>query len=225
MKTESIYVTENSSTKTEQMQHYEIRVRKLRMLLLYFYDGRMCRHINNKIFWKKTKRPQWGYKYHTRSICMDCWIRLMDTDILHKTYLIDYFYFNLCGIMTKTYRHKVLWITAIIHETTPWVAEIQDQEVCNYIGSNIVLQGSDREEVIEKDWIDKVLWHMFSISDHCMCLPEKEVRELIEKHAPKVKKFAISEVQLFCERNNPYNRSTSGEYVIKFLAHHWLLEE
>lgn len=75
------------------------------------------------------------------------------------------------------------------------------------------------EEVVEKDWIsylyEFILWDTKPT--------ENSLREYIEQHAPKVKKFTIDELKKYQQEKRD---STDPYYhILIFCKDHWLLEE
>lgn len=127
--------------------------------------------------------------------------------------------------MMRKFKHKQLW----------WVATETEHEMGNYywvfkiwkkigtpIFKELIEADSNREEVVENDWIDKVLWEMFDMNNESMNLTEKEIRELIEENCPVQKKFTEKEVE---EYYWEWARRQTIDIVCSFLQDQWLLEE
>jgi len=103
----------------------------------------------------------------------------------------------------KTYKHKTLW----------WIAEIEDfnKPLCKYktldsdwivIHRCFISSDSNREEVVEKDWIERFADEVNYQFDWDM----EDFRKILEKHAPKQKKFTDEYVWDFVRRHsNPEN--------------------
>ncbi len=115
----------------------------------------------------------------------------------------------------KTYKHKRLW----------WIAE-QDQDIKSiFRATNSELEeeylkdSQDREEVVESDWIENFANEINYKFDWDM----EDFRNILEKHAPKVKKFTKEEVGKYAKDFVFHKQVT--EFIICFLKDNWLLEE
>lgn len=137
--------------------------------------------------------------------------------------------------MPKTYKHKTLWWIAKpakdddvrIKESLQWKYDIYKWD--NYCNVNNHRM-SEKELIelwfeIEKDWIDnsveefyKLWWEFINEKDL------KEFREILEKHAPKQKKFSLSEISDFY-RNlwSPMSEDPDCSNVYTFLKKHNLI--
>ena len=120
--------------------------------------------------------------------------------------------------MTKVFKHKTLWWIAEKEETLIWICKIQDKNDYNYIDIKLIEADSNREEVVENDWVDNIIEGLqvnkaFSA----------QYREIIEKHCPPLlKKFTREDI------DNWYNSAScmwTRGYIEWFLIKHWLLEE
>jgi len=66
----------------------------------------------------------------------------------------------------------------------------------DYVHCNLFVDSQDREEVVEKDWIDHCV---FDIHKRCenskyRKTPRHIIRREIEKHCPQVKKFTRQDI-------------------------------
>lgn len=129
-------------------------------------------------------------------------------------------FFNLLFIMKK-FRHKTLW----------WIAQERidnkyrvfvwknglEMDVVDWIPKELIENSQDREEFVEKDWIGDILLE-YNKDSFLNC---ERMRKIIEKHAPKVKKFTEEEVQVW----NEMNFRMCPDTICDFLRVNWLLEE
>lgn len=82
----------------------------------------------------------------------------------------------------RTFKHKTLWRVAkkqyqkYIVECDEWTTEVTEAIVENW---------NDREEVIEKDWIYELV-QFIKLTRVTEDTQEKEYREYIEKHMPRI---------------------------------------
>lgn len=91
----------------------------------------------------------------------------------------------------KTYKHKTLWWYAKkridddyrIYVWKNWI----EMEVMDFVKKELIENSSDREEVVEKDWIrlvfEEILWREMVDEKSWLIM----WRQAIEKHAPKQK--------------------------------------
>lgn len=126
---------------------------------------------------------------HLSSVGIWCCLRLVQK----QEYIDDFSLF----IIMKTYKHKTLW----------WIAEIEDfnKPLCKYktldsdwivIHRCFISSDSNREEVVEKDWVEMCVDEIF---EYQRWRPWDEpdyvsIRKIIEKHAPQVKKFTREDI-------------------------------
>lgn len=126
--------------------------------------------------------------------------------------------FNLFFIMMKTYKHRTLgWIYERLGDNyNPVVNQTHNWPMMPFsIIPELIENSQDREEVVEKDWIDEA-------RSGIKCITTKETfREAIEKHAPKQKKFTIEEIQDFTK--DYVFESQIMDYIVWFLDKHNLL--
>lgn len=104
--------------------------------------------------------------------------------------------------MTKTYKHKTLWWIATDARLLITTYEVKKLDWgIIYVDKELV--ETDREEVIEKNWIDDSveefykLWWKFTDEKDL-----KEFREILEKHAPKQKKITEEQFKKVASDNN-----------------------
>lgn len=120
--------------------------------------------------------------------------------------------------MPKTYKHRTLWLVAKEYVRS-WrfsVYQKNDDWTEVEIASNVIalLIWSDREEVVEKDWIDKLYSEIPSLND-------KELfRRYVEQHAPKQKMFTREDVYSTIRM---WDKTIEAKIVIQFLQAHNLL--
>lgn len=133
----------------------------------------------------------------------------------------------------KTYKHKTLWWSAEI-DWLRWRVK-NDVDVyfewltfqSNYaiqIPTILIENSSDREEVVEKDWIDNA-WLLYCDFQHIAydCLAKNSFREAIEKYAPKTKKFTKDEIIAFYSEGLPKIHWQHIDWAVQFLSKHNLL--
>lgn len=94
----------------------------------------------------------------------------------------------------RQFKHKTLW----------WIAQQQSEWDNKYVVGNsfrfpeeLLINSSDREEVVERDWVEKCVDEIF---EYQRWRPWDEpdyvsIRKIIEKHAPKQKMFTREEVE------------------------------
>lgn len=126
----------------------------------------------------------------------------------------------------KTYKHKTLWVIATenkydnIHKNikTYWY---KIKNAGFYIPEECLIGSQDREEVLENDWIDKVIDDIKN--NDIVTEDENEIRKIlkwiIEKHCPKQKMFTEKEV----EEEFILNERRYTDIICSFLLKHWLL--
>jgi len=76
------------------------------------------------------------------------------------------------------------------------------------VRSDLIENSQDREEVVESDWIYDIIKDLQNNSRELDEESAKEIRQAIEKHAPKEKKFTEEELWVFSEKHLltlPYN--------------------
>lgn len=125
----------------------------------------------------------------------------------------------------KTYKHKRKWYKA---SYLSWYGEyvIKDWEdqIC-ILPVWVVEECDNREEVVEKDWIDDViiylkrLWWKFQ-----MYWCEQEFRDVLEECTPKVKKFTDTDISEFAKaRATNFDQEVMVRGTLElFLKKHWL---
>jgi hypothetical protein len=93
----------------------------------------------------------------------------------------------------------------------------------------IVQDSQDREEVVENDWAELCVDEIF---EYLRSWPYCEtdyvsVREIIEKHAPIVKKFTMEDIERWTRKNMypDHERSIVLNEFKFFFRVNWLLEE
>ena len=133
----------------------------------------------------------------------------------------------------KTYKHKTLWWSAEI-DWLRWRVK-NDVDVyfewltfqSNYaiqIPTILIENSSDREEVVEKDWIDdarqKFRESAYREEPH---LSKNVFRTVIEKHAPGTKKFTRDEIIAFYSEGLPKTHWQHIDWAVQFLSKHNLL--
>lgn len=129
----------------------------------------------------------------------------------------------------KTYKHKTLWWIAEKSNERPYHYKLKFEDEIEYVRSDLIENSQDREEVVEKDWIDDARKYHCNIRGYDESKLDKHktyFRQAIEKHAPKEKKFTEEELWVFSEKHLltlPYNDVV--KWMIKFLQAHWLFEE
>lgn len=122
--------------------------------------------------------------------------------------------------MTKTYKHKTLWWIALEYFKS-WkfyISRVNDDWTEVEIAINVLpeLIWSDREEVVEKDWIDELHNDLFYVARE---ISVRTLREAIEKHAPKQVKFTREEIEKWADENRPYACGA----ILDFVKDHNLL--
>lgn len=122
--------------------------------------------------------------------------------------------------MNKVYKHKILW----------WIASLQwdeyyyiDSVKCwHFIDKRILLEWQDREEIVEKDFIDNIIEE---ITIKWFCFSEYwkiEFRKAIEKYTKKVKKFIRDDVAQWKHSKNivDLQNMTITDTICMFLDDH-----
>lgn len=110
--------------------------------------------------------------------------------------------------MPKTYKHKTLWLMAVQDQKDPSGNYTYSENWISYtIRKNIIENSSDREEVVEKDWISKLRVDLEEfVARNGYFTYEDMFRASIEQHAPKQKKFTDEYVWDFVRKHsNPEN--------------------
>lgn len=123
--------------------------------------------------------------------------------------------------MMKKFVHKILPCEAMWHEDKKTIVTMVQVNLFNETiirPVKDILSSQDREEVIEKDWISNA-WKEYE--EFWTTNGYEEFREIIEKHAPKLKKITKKEVWDFF-RNNWYNPTIQWN-TYWFLKEHNLL--
>jgi hypothetical protein len=134
----------------------------------------------------------------------------------------------------KTYKHRSLWWIAKKNPYSSnflieWKTVDDCEDPISPLDIRLVENSQDREEVVEKDWIDDARKYHCNIRGYDESKLDKHktyFRQAIEKHAPKEKKFTEEELWVFSEKHLltlPYNDVV--KWMIKFLQAHWLFEE
>ena len=127
------------------------------------------------------------------------------------------------------YQHPTHWRVAKSYKTPFWIRCLVTLVDGSFECSLPQLLALWFEEVVEKDWIDKVIdeitfsvnWTITQPSDYF----NNMMRQAIEKHMPPQKKFTGNDVH---EHSMKTYGSDSGFYVnftLNFLRDHDLLEE
>jgi hypothetical protein len=120
--------------------------------------------------------------------------------------------------MSKVYKHNTTWRTAELNKD--WWYEVKHSEGnFHFVHPRLIEGCSDREEVVQKDWVDQArdfFWRKWPTWQD-----EKDFREAIALHAPKVKKFTRADLKGMM----PYISTQDRITVIDFLKENWLLEE
>ena len=119
--------------------------------------------------------------------------------------------------MTKTYKHRTLgWIYERLGDNyNPVVNQTHNWPMMPFsIIPELIENSSDREEVVEKYWVEMCVDEIF---EYQRWRPWDEpdyvsIRKIIEKHAPKQKKFTNSEVFKFWQ-DNRNDRTSIGTIV------------
>lgn len=139
----------------------------------------------------------------------------------------------------KTYKHRKLW-WIVEPATVAWLYvfvhdDDTDTRVMCYvikwtnkqIPTELVEQWSDREEVVEKDWIRIVFDEVHPAGaswEEMECLAPR--RKAIEKHAPKTKKFTKEDVKDYLnEYWNALEITVHIQPIVCFLREHNLLSD
>lgn len=124
----------------------------------------------------------------------------------------------------KKFKHKTLWWDAkeTEHEMENyyWVFKIW-KKIGTPVFKELIEADSNREEVVEKDWIDDAITD-YDVSEYNTYKRKENLRQAIEKHAPKERKFTREDI------DNWYNSASyiwTRGYIEWFLRGHWLLEE
>ena len=90
----------------------------------------------------------------------------------------------------------------------------------------LLLNSSDRQEVVEKDWVSKVI-DMYNQS-YFNQSEEERLRKCIELHAPKQKKFTKQDIEDFFytkDGNFVGGSNKKSTYIYSFLKEHNLLSD
>ena len=128
--------------------------------------------------------------------------------------------------MTKTYKHRTLgWIYERLGDNyNPVVNQTHNWPMMPFsIIPELIENSSDREEVVEKYWVEMCVDEIF---EYQRWRPWDEpdyvsIRKIIEKHAPKQKKFTREEIQDFTK--DYVFESQIMDYIVWFLDKHNLL--
>lgn len=129
----------------------------------------------------------------------------------------------------KTYDHKTKKFFAEKDDKSA-VYTIRDT-MARFIGKfppELIENSSDRELVVEKDWVSKVCEEYEEIMKSMSVMyvvSSDSLREIIEKHAPKQKKFTRDDVEEAVEKIGYNARSAVKEWLYTFLKEHNLLSD
>jgi hypothetical protein len=128
----------------------------------------------------------------------------------------------------RKFVHKQLWWCAIksednlrysIDKNTP--SSISNNTWC--VPKELIEWNKDREEVVEtKDWIDNFMDEIDCQFDW----DRNDLRKILEKHAPKVKKINEKHIaEYYNDWPEKYVDWKYRAFLGCFLQDHWLLEE
>lgn len=129
--------------------------------------------------------------------------------------------------MRKVFKHKTLWWIANFDDILNWIYKIENKEAYNYIDKQLIENSQDREEVIEKDWIDKCIDEIHN--NDIRTDDEKEIRkiirEIILKHAPNQQMFTYNDISDFAvSKSKDYNQEMTIRWTLEmFLKQNNLL--
>lgn len=122
----------------------------------------------------------------------------------------------------ESIKDKFFWLYSI-WKNEPRASVSENWNKNNYIFMmypELIENSQDREEVVEKDWIDDVMRDIAKIDD------KAQFRKILEKHAPKVKKIRKSEVQgWYVEKHPILIYGTSVLPTLNFLEEQNLLAD
>lgn len=143
--------------------------------------------------------------------------------------------------MTKTYKHRTMWRTTK-KEEVDGLYSIQINWTNYYLSKEVIdVCIADREEVVEKDWVEKCVDEIF---EYQRWRPWDEpdyvsIRKIIEKHAPQTinlvrKKITDQDIAEFMKSTKvlmmpEYSmwvkpiKEAIEKYIIIFLKEHNLL--
>ena len=138
--------------------------------------------------------------------------------------------------MMRKFKHRTLgWIAEGCFydkdDTLFAVSEEDNDTTVRAIPKKLIENSRDREEVIEKDWIELCVEWIGALEDiEYPCISEnptrwknkETIREIIEKHAPKQVKFKRHDIQKWY---NNYPSIDGTRMLIDFLQDNNLLEE
>lgn len=129
--------------------------------------------------------------------------------------------------MRKVFKHKTLWWIANFDDILNWIYKIENKEAYNYIDKQLIENSQDREEVIEKDWIDKCIDEIHN--NDIRTDDEKEIRkiirEIILKHAPNQQMFTYNDISDFAvSKSKDFNQEMIVRWTLEmFLKQNNLL--
>lgn len=92
-------------------------------------------------------------------------------------------------------------------------------DVMDFVKKELIENSSDREEVVEKDWISNA-WKEY---EECWTTNGyEEFREIIGKHVPKVKKFTRDDVtnRKHAQDKFELQNMTLSDMICSFLTDH-----
>lgn len=133
----------------------------------------------------------------------------------------------------RKFKHKTLWMIAeqnndfsywdyviesIDANYSRWSKAYPDLRVVRTIPPELIENSQDRQEVIDRDWIDELHNDLFYVGKE---ISLGILREAIEKNAPKPKKFTIEYIKEWSKKHQRINTKNLEE----FLQEHWLLSE
>ncbi len=127
----------------------------------------------------------------------------------------------------RKFKHKTLWWIANFDDILNWIYKIENKEAYNYIDKQLIENSQDREEVIEKDWIDKCIDEIHN--NDIRTDDEKEIRkiirEIILKHAPNQQMFTYNDISDFAvSKSKDYNQEMTVRWILEmFLKQNNLL--
>jgi len=131
----------------------------------------------------------------------------------------------------RKFKHKTLWMIAeqnndfsywdyviesIDANYSRWSKAYPDLRVVRTIPPELIENSQDRQEVIDRDWIDELHNDLFYVGKE---ISLGILREAIEKNAPKPKKFTIEYIKEWSKKHQRINTKNLEE----FLQEHWLL--
>lgn len=128
----------------------------------------------------------------------------------------------------KKFKHKVTWRETVwtTEKDKIWCFIVWEEGTsCWFLPEKLVECDPNREEVVEKDWISKCVDEIF---EYQRWRPWDEpdyvsVWKIIEKHAPKEKKFTVREIDKYGNKNWKSGFEISN--VVSFLQDHNLLSD